>query len=155
MQHVSLCDPHIEATLANHRLHPFLLYPVSYRFLRQQLIGLFELFVELSVVFVVEVTVEVPDLVLRQVEVFLLGVLHAQPVVQVPQTHVLIDQAHDLHVVLTPVTIHKFNLNLYYLSRVLSDLTELKLRNQSLHDQLYNLLPLYHLQQLYTTRDNP
>lgn len=117
MQHVGLCDPHMQSTPANHGLHSLLWYIIGCpRFLRQQLIGLFELFIELSVVFVVEVTVEVSYLVLREVEVFFLGVLHAEPVVQVSQPHVLIDQAHDLHVVLTPVTVHKFNLNLYYLS---------------------------------------
>ena len=90
--------------------------------------------------FVVEITVEVSYLVLSEIKVLLLGVFHAEPVVQIADPHILIDQTDNLHVVLPPVSVHKFNLNLYYLSRVLPNLCVLKFCNKSFHDQLQTII---------------
>ena len=79
--------------------------------------------------FVVEVAVQVSYFVLGQEKIFLKCVLKAQPVIQVAQFDILVDQTHNLHVILSPVTVHELNLDLYYLSRVFSDIRMIKLSN--------------------------
>jgi len=74
-----------------------------------------QLLIELDVVLVVEVRVQVPYLILAQLQVLLQGALGPEPVVEVTNLHILVDERDDLHVILAPVLIHVLDLDLDYL----------------------------------------